>query len=628
MKKMFLFILSLFVTMTMYAQSESVRKLHLMYNGDVVYSRNVSLIDSIKFVLSDAENGDDVTGGDVNPSKQLYVGVVAFNQNVRQMAITSEIDKVTNFINQQTNDKDFTAFAYSVSKGNMQFDATNLPTFDKIFMLNFSDGTDNYSNMKWGEEGRMVAPNLVYDAAMEDLQKRTELNSYAIGFGDDVGFGEKMKKVVMGSGSYFNAKSSSDLQPTFNEIAKSMLASAKNVMLKTNPGYYSGYYKYFRFTFTAEGGFTDTIYAQMDGTPTTGYTLAVNKISKNYAYFDAPAKGEVDEETGKVHIPLNNLKFVKGGEELQYKFAIEVSFDGKLYYTDVEEASTAEKVSKRIAVVLVLDCSTSMGDAFSPMKAAAVNFIETMEKMEVDSSEPSIPDVPGTTAGAQTFTVNGVSFKMVAVEGGTFTMGATSEQGSDADSDESPTHKVTLSSYSIGETEVTQELWKAVMGSNPSYFSGNQNPVESVSWNDCQTFITKLNQLTGKKFRLPTEAEWEYAARGGNKSKGYKYAGSKTIGDVAWYTSNSSSETHPVKQKAANELGLYDMSGNVYEWCQNRYSSYSSSALTNPTGPSSGSYRVNRGGCWVSSAKNCRVSNRGSDTPSNSYSYIGLRLAL
>ena len=290
MKKMFLFILSLFVTMTMYAQSESVRKLHLMYNGDVVYSRNVSLIDSIKFVLSDAENGDDVTGGDVNPSKQLYVGVVAFNQNVRQMAITSEIDKVKNFINQQTNDKDFTAFAYSVSKGNMQFDATNLPTFDKIFMLNFSDGTDNYSNMKWGEEGRMVAPNLVYDAAMEDLQKRTELNSYAIGFGDDVGFGEKMKKVVMGSGSYFNAKSSSDLQPTFNEIAKSMLASAKNVMLKTNPGYYSGYYKYFRFTFTAEGGFTDTIYAQMDGTPTTGYTLAVNKISQNYAYFDAPAK--------------------------------------------------------------------------------------------------------------------------------------------------------------------------------------------------------------------------------------------------------------------------------------------------------------------------------------------------
>ena len=233
--------------------------------------------------------------------------------------------------------------------------------------------------------------------------------------------------------------------------------------------------------------------------------------------------------------------------------------------------------------------------------------------------------IPGTTF---TTTVNGVSFTMVGVEGGTFIMGATSEQGSDADSDEKPTHKVTLSSYSIGETEVTQELWKAVMGSNPSYFSDNQNPVEQISWNDCQTFITKLNQLTGKKFRLPTEAEWEFAARGGNKSKGYKYAGSNTIGNVAWYTDNSSSKTHPVKQKAANELGLYDMSGNVFEWCQDWYGSYSSSAQTNPTGASSGSSRVSRGGSWFSSAKDCRVSNRSYSTPSISRNSVGLRLAL
>ena len=233
--------------------------------------------------------------------------------------------------------------------------------------------------------------------------------------------------------------------------------------------------------------------------------------------------------------------------------------------------------------------------------------------------------ISGTTF---TTTVNGVSFKMVGVEGGTFTMGATSEQGSDATSDETPTHKVTLSSYSIGETEVTQELWKAVMGSNPSYFSGNQNPVEQISWNDCQTFITKLNQLTGNKFRLPTEAEWEFAARGGNKSKGYKYAGSNTIGNVAWYTDNSSSKTHPVKQKAANELGLYDMSGNVYEWCQDWYGSYNSSAQIYPTGSSSGSSRVRRGGCWNGSAKLCRVSCRSNYTPSITNYIMGLRLAL
>ena len=384
MKKLFFSLLSLVMSMAMFAQS-NVRKMNLIYDGQVVYSRAVSLIDSIKFVWSDGSgNGDDITGGEVDPSKQLYVGVVAFNRDVRQMAITSDMEAVKAFINEQTNDKDFTAFAYSVSQGNKQFDAAGLPEFDHIFMLNFSDGTDNYSNMKWGEEGRNVPPSFVYDTARYDLLQRTGLNSYAIGFGNDVGFGEKMKKVVTGSGGYYNAKSSNDLQSTFNEIAKSMLASAKNVLLKTNPGYYSGYYKYFRFKFTAEGGYTDVIYAQMDGTPTTGYTLAISKIDNGYAHFDAPAKGVVDDETGKVHIPLNNLKFVKDGKEWQYKYTIEVSFDGELYYEDVEEASTADEISKRIAVVLVLDCSTSMGDAFAPMKAAAVDFIKTMEKMEIE----------------------------------------------------------------------------------------------------------------------------------------------------------------------------------------------------------------------------------------------------
>ena len=218
--------------------------------------------------------------------------------------------------------------------------------------------------------------------------------------------------------------------------------------------------------------------------------------------------------------------------------------------------------------------------------------------------EPLPPDEPQ----PEIFTVGGVSFKMIPVEGGTFTMGATAEQGSDAYDWEKPAHEVTLSSYCIGDAEVTQALWQAVMGSNPSYFTGNlQRPVERVSWNDCQTFITKLNQLTGKTFRLPTEAEWEYAARGGNKSQGYKYAGSNTLGDVAWYDGNSSSTTHPVATKAPNELGLYDMSGNVWEWCQDWYGSYSSGAQTNPTGPTLGSARVYRGGSWYYYASSCRA---------------------
>ena len=156
-------------------------------------------------------------------------------------------------------------------------------------------------------------------------------------------------------------------------------------------------------------------------------------------------------------------------------------------------------------------------------------------------------------------------------------MGATSEQGEDADSDEKPAHQVTLSDYYIGETEVTQALWKAVMGTNPSNFKGDSNPVEKVSWNDCQEFIRKLNSLTGRTFRLPTEAEWECAARGGNQSKGYKYSGSNKIKDVAWYDGNSKDKTHAVKTKPSNELGLYDMSGNVNEWCWDLYGAYDGS---------------------------------------------------
>ena len=231
------------------------------------------------------------------------------------------------------------------------------------------------------------------------------------------------------------------------------------------------------------------------------------------------------------------------------------------------------------------------------------------------------------------FSIGNVRFEMVRVEGGTFTIGATAEQGSDAYSDEKPTHQVTLSSYSIGKTEVTQALWQAVMGSNPSVFKGSNLPVEQVSWEDCQTFIRKLNALTGKNFRLPTEAEWEFAARGGNNSRGYKYSGSNTLSNVAWY---DDSTTHPVATKAPNELGIYDMSGNVWEWCNDGYGSYTSASQTNPTGPDSGWLNrvfsgfdpVFRGGSWCLYAECCRVSYRRSGAPLFREDYFGLRLAL
>ena len=230
--------------------------------------------------------------------------------------------------------------------------------------------------------------------------------------------------------------------------------------------------------------------------------------------------------------------------------------------------------------------------------------------------------------GAKTFTVNGVQFTMMPVEAGTFTMGATSEQVNPG-SDEKPTHQVTLTNnYYIGQTEVTQALWKAVMGSKPSYYKGDNRPVEQVSWNDCHEFITKLNSLTGQKFRLPTEAEWEYAARGGKKSKGYQYSGSNNLDEVAWYGGNSSFQTHDVATKQPNELGVYDMSGNVWEWCQDWYGSYSRTSQTNPTGATSGSRRVNRGGSWFYGARLCRSSNRFNYSPSYTSYYLGLRLVL
>ena len=223
---------------------------------------------------------------------------------------------------------------------------------------------------------------------------------------------------------------------------------------------------------------------------------------------------------------------------------------------------------------------------------------------------------------------NGINIEMVKVEAGSFNMGATPEM-QDPDTDEKPVHRVTLTNnYYIGKYEVTQALWKIVMGSNPSNSKGDNLPVENVSWNNCQKFISKLNKLTGKSFRLPTEAEWEYAARGGNKSRGYQYSGSNTIGDVAWYDGNSGSKTHAVGTKQPNELGAFDMTGNVWEWCQDWHGRYSSSPQTNPTGAVSGSGRVYRGGSRCYPAGYCRCSCRFDGTPDFRNGDLGLRLVL
>ncbi len=226
------------------------------------------------------------------------------------------------------------------------------------------------------------------------------------------------------------------------------------------------------------------------------------------------------------------------------------------------------------------------------------------------------------------FTIKGVSFDMVYVEGGTFIMGTLPNEKNEWEIYSLP-HQVTLSSFYIGKYEVTQELWQAVMGSNPSMYKGDLKcPVENVSWDDCQKFIRKLNALTGENFRLPTEAEWEYAARGGQKSHGYLYSGSNDVNSVAWYYANSDTTTHPVGQKQPNELGIYDMTGNVWEWCHDWFDSYSSTTQTNPKGPAHGKARVVRGSCWYGDFMACRASHRGSGSPRVRIESLGLRLVL
>ena len=306
--------------------------------------------------------------------------------------------------------------------------------------------------------------------------------------------------------------------------------------------------------------------------------------------------------------------------------------------------STMSGVGNGQVTVSATNTSSTDRMAIVAVKAdGVVRQVEVTQKIKSNTTDgPSSP----AQESVLTINVSGVSFKMIRVEGGTFWMGATAEQLGDATEREKPMHQVTLSSYYIGETEVTQQLWQAVTGQKPTSDGeqwdsrnglGPSRPAYGISWNDCQEFITKLNALTGRTFRLPTEAEWEFAARGGMKSKGYKYAGSNIIDDVAWYEENSFDKgssspdygAHDVATKQPNELGLYDMSGNVFELCSDYWiDEYDSSAQINPTGPTTGFFRVCRSSCWISEPAGCRVAFRSFAGPADRLSVGGFRLAL
>ena len=288
-----------------------------------------------------------------------------------------------------------------------------------------------------------------------------------------------------------------------------------------------------------------------------------------------------------------------------------------------------------IVVALLVPSKNNIGGNNSESSATYVsgelnseNNIEESNNITDENVKENVPKPFNTF----TETVNGVRFKMIAVEGGSFEMGAISNHHDESNDDEVPLHQVTLSNYYIGEVEVTQELWKAVMGNNPSHYKNAKNPVEQVSWTQCQEFVKKLNKLTNKQYSLPTEAQWEYAARGGQLSKNYMYSGSDNLNDVAWYGAyedeSIKQETHNVALKQPNELGLYDMSGNVHEWCLDWYGDYPNSSQVNPKGPSGGEHRVMRGGNWYRKPVHCRVSSRNHSKPSYTNRCLGFRLVL
>ena len=386
--------------------------------------------------------------------------------------------------------------------------------------------------------------------------------------------------------------------------------------VETKESYSSNNYKYY-----SNGSFVD-IGNDISGTK---YDAATHNMGSDYRM---PTKAEYEELISrcewkfvtyrkvrgwKVTGPSGKSIFLPASGYMLYDWNENISIDGFYWSSNITDNNRE-----------VYTLFTTMHDY--KMYSNHMNRFEGRTIRAVTKTEDN-------TVQTETFTVNGVSFNMVYVEGGTFIMGSPNDD-SDAEDDEKPQHQVALYSFLIGQTEVTQELWEAVMGRNPSgNYKGAKNPVNNVSWNDCESFIEKLNQLTGLNFCLPTEAEWEYAARGGKKSKGYKYSGSDILEKVAWYNEGNNVGIHEVATKTPNELGIYDMTGNVSEWCEDRYNSnyYSLSVVNNPTGPFEyGAFRQNvyRGGCYYDDAVDLRVGNRYYSYAWSEYVDKGLRLAL
>lgn len=343
------------------------------------------------------------------------------------------------------------------------------------------------------------------------------------------------------------------------------------------------------------------------------------------------ASGEYELNYGTHHIKVIAKGFLDYEEDIEiFEKKHDVQIEMKTapisivrFICDVSDAQLSIDDSPALSILAGYQLSYGTHH----IKVTAEGFLDYEKDIEIFEKEQDII-ITMDEIGKRLIVVKGIPVKMVWIEGESFQMGLLPDGKSQSSSTAKQIQSVTLSDYYIGEAEVTQALWKAVMGSNPSINVGDNKPVDNVSWDDCQEFIRKLNQMTGKNFRLPTEAEWEFAARGGNYGESYKYAGNSNIQNVAWYFDNSYNSTSPVKKKQPNKLGIYDMSGNVCEWCNDWYGDYKDGAQSNPQGPSSGKDRVIRGGSYVNFKEACVVTERLYADPAKSSRSLGFRLAL
>ena len=573
----------------------------------------------------------------------MYMGIIGYNQTLMSKEIalldSTTTGEFNNFI-ASLNTQPGRLLYYSVDKAINDLNQAPFPeNLQNVAIVTFTEGLDQGSLMMTDKYETEAEYAQAIKARINDERiYGRSIKAYTVGLlnptiVDENQFRANLYSLASDSAKAMEANNMAEVNTKFQEIADDLVArNISETLTLVFPGVGTGTRIRFTLDDVDEATVNDSkVY--IEGT----FSLKTRSLT-NITYQGMTCTAGDSVAASSVDGMFVSLVF--SGIQLANESRIEKEKIQEWYWVEDQNAwalSTefsadripeVESTYSSALVMLLLDCSTVLEEEFGQLQFAANSFIERMQNYN------SAPDtIPGQ------YIVNGVAFQMVDVEGGTFKMGVDSAAvlvGS-ADIDELPAHDVTVSSFSIAETEVTQELWQAVMGTNPSNFADDpKRPVEQVSWEDCQMFITRLNELTGQNFRLPTEAEWEFAARGGNLANGTLYSGGEIIEDVAWYFTNSyavGSEdpnfgTHVVATKQANELGLYDMSGNVFEWCIDWYGAYDEQPQTDPAGPEMGARRVIRGGSWYSINRYCRITSRNSEAPTNKGYNLGFRLAL